>query len=71
MISTRCRVIDDECKFSFWYIEVFAYHVCSLVHLCCSFLGYQTKLVLILLSKNFIGFCMLRLADSSHAGSSE
>ena len=25
MISARYRVTDDECKFSFWYIEVFGY----------------------------------------------
>ena len=25
------RVIDDECKFSFWYIEIFAYYAYSLI----------------------------------------
>ena len=28
------RVIDDECKFSFWCIEVYAYYVYSHVYLC-------------------------------------
>ena len=26
--------VNDECKFSFWYIEVFAYYVYGDVYLC-------------------------------------
>ena len=40
------RVICNECKISFWYIEVFAYYVCNLVYLCRSFLEQQIELVL-------------------------
>ena len=40
------RVIDDECKFSFWYIKVFAYYIHSVVYLCRSLLEKQIKLVL-------------------------
>ena len=29
-------IIDDDCKFSVWYIEVYAYFVYSLVYLCLS-----------------------------------
>ena len=36
-------VIDDECKFSFYHIEVFAYYICSLVYLCHSLLEQQIK----------------------------
>ena len=43
------RVIDDECRLPFWYIEVFAYYVCSLVYLCRSLLEQQIELVLITL----------------------
>ena len=39
-------VIDDEYKFSFWYIEVLAYYVHSLVYLCRSLLEQQIKLIL-------------------------
>ena len=35
------RVIDDECLFSFWYIEVFPYNVHSLVYLCCPLLEWD------------------------------
>ena len=40
------RVIDDECKVSFCYIEVFAYYIYSLLYLCQSLLEQQIKLVL-------------------------
>ena len=33
MILLVIRVIDDECKFSFWYIEVLGYYVCNFVYL--------------------------------------
>ena len=39
------RVIDVECKFSFWYIEVFAYYVYSLV-LGAGLNCYKSKLVI-------------------------
>ena len=42
----------DECKFSFWSIEVSAY-VYNLVYLCRSLLEQQIKLALIL----FLHFC--------------
>ena len=35
------RVTDDECRFSFWYIEVSAYYVYNLVYLCRSLLEQQ------------------------------
>ena len=47
MISARYRVIDNECKFLFWYNELFVYHAYGLVYLCFSLLEQQVKLVLI------------------------
>ena len=46
MILLVIRVIDDEYKFSFWYIEVSAYYVYNLVFLCHSLLEQQLGLVL-------------------------
>ena len=40
------RVIDDECKFSYWYNEAYCYYVYSLVYLCHSLLEQQIDLVL-------------------------
>ena len=44
------RVVDDECKFLFWYIEVTVYQVYNLVysHVCRSLLEQQIKLFLTL-----------------------
>ena len=36
MILLVIRITDDECKFSFWYIEVSAYYAHNLVYFCCS-----------------------------------
>ena len=47
------RVIDDEFKLSFWYIEVCAYSVHNLVYLCRSSHEQQIKLVLIALLSCF------------------
>ena len=38
VISTLYKSYYDEFKFSFWYNEVFSYHVKSLFYLCCSLL---------------------------------
>ena len=53
------RVIDDKCKFLFWYIEVSAYYVYSLVYLCRSLLEQQIELVLSFVEN--IEFCSFYL----------
>ena len=37
----RVSWINDESKFSFWYIEVFAYYVYNLVYSCRSLLELE------------------------------
>ena len=46
MILLVTRVIYDECKISFWCIEVYASYVYNLVYLCRSLLEQQIELVL-------------------------
>ena len=43
------RVIDNECKLSFWYIAVSTYYVYNPVYLCPSLLEQQIELVLMIL----------------------
>ena len=50
------RVIDDECKLSFWCIEVFDYYVYILVYQCRSSLEQEIKLVL-----SEVTFCCNRM----------
>ena len=45
LVMLVIRVTDDECKFSFWYIEVSAYYVYSLV-LGAGLHCYKSKLVI-------------------------
>ena len=54
------RVIDDECKFSFWYIEASAYYVCNCVYLFHT-LEQQIELVLMFLLALVIVYTQLHL----------